>query len=329
MTTLSTSLKINQQRRPVYVNVSENDKPAHPNTLRPKLDVWTAFRIGMRLKTGSDGSLLSTSSRLLKLLPRPVRLSRALTPIDLVRWREFDFALDAVMRHMPAPRNVLDVSSPKLVPLTIASHVPGCHVVATDILDIEVDWVRKAGQRLGLMNLTTRTEDARQLRIADNRFDLVTSISVIEHIAPERDGELPAVREISRVLAPGGVAIITVPFSRNYFAEYVGGAVYERTTIDHKPNFFQRFYDHELLMRNIVGASGLELLSLRFIEERLFFRDPHTRVAKYVNASPRQNFVFGPLYPLISRVFLSPPKPLECCAKPYIACIVLRKPPVQ
>jgi SAM-dependent methyltransferase len=169
-------------------------------------------------------------------------------------------------------------------------------------------------------------QDARAFRYDDRRFDLITSISVFEHIAPEIDGELPAVREMARVLAPGGVAVLTVPFSKKYFADYVTGAAYERTGAAGEPIFFQRFYDHELLMRNIVRASGLELLELQFIEERYFLKDPRKRMAHYINGTARQTFWFGPLYPLLSHMFLSPPKPLEKCRKPYLACIVLRKP---
>jgi SAM-dependent methyltransferase len=279
----------------------------------------------MQLKTSSDGSISGTLSKLVKLAPQPVKLSRALAPIDFVRWREFDFALRAASHFMSSPGQVLDLSSPKLLPLTIASKVRGCHVVATDILDREVNWVRSAGDRLGLMNLTARVEDARQLRFPDNRFDLITSVSVIEHIAPEHGGEIPAMREIARVLAPGGIAVITVPFSRSYFADYHTGNVYERENTNGEPIFFQRFYDQGMLMSNIVAASGLELASLGFIEERLCWKDPHKRVAHYVNGSPMQNFFCGPFYPLLSRIFLSAPKPLDGCTKPYLACIVLRK----
>ena len=280
----------------------------------------------MRLKTGSDGSRLQTLRRLLGMVHQPTRLSRAVTPIDFVRWREFDFALRAVKQFAPAPDQVLDISSPKLLPLTIASQVRGCSVVATDILEREVNWVRGAGERLNLSKMTARVEDARRLRFGDNRFDLVTSISVIEHIAPESGGEIPAMQEIARVLAPGGVAIITVPFSRTYFADYQAGNVYERTSSDGEPIFFQRFYDLNMLMTNIVAASGLELASLQFIEERHFSDNPRRRVAHYVNGSARQMFWFGPWYPLLSHIFLSQPKPLEGCAKPYLACVVLRKP---
>lgn len=290
-------------------NAASDSTQSHACKVHQPLNVWTAYRLGLRLKS-------------------PWQLSRWLTPIDYVRYRELDFALRAVERYKPFPRRVLDISSPKLIPLAIAHQYPGALVRATDIVQHEIDWVTRSARMLHLPNLQPELADARQLAYDDNAFDLVTSISVFEHIAPEIDGELPAVREMARVLAPGGVAVLTVPFSRQYFADYVAGDVYERTGHPGKPIFFQRFYDLPLLQRNLIDASGLELLDLRFIEERYFLTDPRKRMAHYINATPRQRFWFGPLYPLLSHIFLSPPKALDRCSKPYLACIVLRKPQI-
>jgi SAM-dependent methyltransferase len=295
---------------------------------RGGLNVWTAYRLGLRLKTNTDGSAGAVATSLGRMWREPQRLSRALSPIDLVRWREFDFALRAVHRHAPGAARVLDISSPKLLPLALAAWLGARgQVCATDILQKEVDWVRGAADRLGLTNVECQVQDARRLPHPSGSFDLVTSISVFEHIAPEQDGEIPAVREMARVLAPGGTGIITVPFARRYFADYVTSAAYERDNPAGQPIFFQRFYDHHRLGRVFVESSGLQALSIRFVEERYFLSDPRKRLAHYVNGSARQQAWFGPLYPLIAHLFLSPPRSLEACgAKPYIACLVLRKP---
>jgi SAM-dependent methyltransferase len=322
MTTLSFPLRIHQAP-----SISEVFSYTEPTESRRRHDptIWSAFHIGMRLKTGADRTRVSLATNLARVSYRPRRLSRALTPIDLVRWREFDFAFKAISRHMRRPRHVLDISSPKLLPLTIASRIPGCNVTVTDILQREVDWTRISASKLALKNVHAHVEDARSMSFDSNRFDLITSISVFEHIAPEHGGEIPAVQEMARVLAPGGIAVLTVPFSHKYFADYQKGSVYERTATSDKPIFFQRFYDMNLLQRNIVDASGLELLSLTFIDERHFLTNPRRRMAHFVNGTPRQVFWFGPTYPLLAHFFLSQPKPLEACVKPYIACLILRK----
>lgn len=289
-----------------------------------RMNVWTAYRVGLRTKTNGDGSLRAVLGQLVRNLHRPERLSWTLRPMDLLRYREFDFALRTIST-LPQPARILDLSSPKLLPLTLASSLPGSECVATDILPAEVQWTQAKAQLLKIGNLRAQSQDARRLTYPSGSFDLVTSISVFEHIAPERGGDLPAIREMARVLRPGGHAVMTVPFSWYYLADYQQGNVYERQS-DGRPMFFQRFYNESLLRRNFVDHSGLELQSLGFIEEQYYYKDPRRRVAHLFNCSPAQNLVFGPLFPLLAHVFLSPPRPLAKCRKPYIACMVLRKP---
>lgn len=288
-------------------------------------DIWDAWRIGVRLRTGIDAAPKWGLGVAGKLAAHPAKALRYFSPIDYVRFREFDFALRAIRRFAPRAKRILDVSSPKLLPLTLAWHRPDAHIQATDILQHEVDWVGRQSARLQLNNISVHRCDARTLPLKDGSVDLYTSLSVFEHIAPEIDGELPAVREMARVLAPGGVAILTVPFSLKYFADYVAGTAYERSGSANEKIFFQRFYDEPMLRRNLIDASGLNEVYTRYIEERVFKDNPRRRLAHYINASPLQNKVFGVAYPLLSTFFLSSPKGLGKCRKPYIACLVLRR----
>ncbi len=59
--------------------------------------------------------------------------------------------------------------------------------------------------RLGLTNV--QTADATRLPFPDAAVDAVLACDVVEHLADDRR----ALRELARVLKPGGVAIITVP----------------------------------------------------------------------------------------------------------------------
>src|SRR5687768_4157745 len=124
------------------------------------LNVWTAYRLGFQLKSGVRGGAIPTARAIAKLATTPKQLSRCVSPIDYVRYREFDFALRAVQRHAASPRHVLDISSPKLVPLTLARQMPLATVHATDVLDREVNWVRGAADRLGLLNVKAEVQDA-------------------------------------------------------------------------------------------------------------------------------------------------------------------------
>ena len=296
------------------------------NALSRTIGVRHAWWLGARLAIKEWASHRSIGRRWFSLVRHPSYPITWLTPISYTRQREFAFIFKSIARRKPFPTAILDISSPKLLPVTVASSYPETRVTSIDILDSEVRWTTKAIAHLGLSNITARVADARALPFDNEKFDLVTSMSVFEHIAPETDGEIPAVRELARVLAPGGIALLTVPFSRTYFAEYHEGGVYERVSTDGQPIFYQRFYDLSLLQRNLVAASGLRPVSVNFIEERFFSRNPRKRLANYIGRTRRQTLAFGLFYSLLARIFLSEPKSLEECRKPYIACLVLQKP---
>lgn len=78
-------------------------------------------------------------------------------------------------------------------------------LLSCDINEQDVNYARALNA--GLPNLEYRVEDALNLSFEDNSFDLLISVDVIEHVGrPER-----MVEEASRVLKPGGVALITFP----------------------------------------------------------------------------------------------------------------------
>lgn len=293
------------------------------------MNVWNSYKIGFRAFPGTsdhaDPTRRGHSGKGRKILLFFYNIVYRIAPIDYVRWREFAFALGAINTYMPSPGKILDISSPKLLPLTFAANWKSSSVKSIDILENEVSSVETAGRRLRLENLSCERMDVRSLKFPDNSFDLVTAISVLEHIAPEKGGEAPAIKEIQRVLSPGGVVVLTVPFSSTYFAEYMKGTVYERKADPGENQFFQRFYDLKTIMDNIVGPSTLKLVSLCYIEERIFVNNPHKRLAHYISGTWLRTLFFGPFYPLLSHVFLSRPKSLKDCRNPYLACLVMRK----
>ena len=78
-------------------------------------------------------------------------------------------------------------------------------LTACDINEADIDYARQLNA--GNPNITYRVEDALGLSFADNTFDLVVSVDVIEHVGqPER-----MIEEVQRVLKPEGVALITFP----------------------------------------------------------------------------------------------------------------------
>lgn len=96
----------------------------------------------------------------------------------------------------------------------------------------------------------TRTEyeraDGRNLPCADESFDRVACVSVLEHVREEADGDTLVAQEMGRLLRPGGLAVVTLEVAKQWtpWAPPVG-----------------RLYDLEHIMSRVVEPSGLELLN--------------------------------------------------------------------
>ena len=216
------------------------------------------------------------------LRPRRARavLPRLLNPLSYPRGMEYALTLRGL--DLPEAARVLDIGSPKLLFLWLAAKTR-LELTATDIQDSFIPPARDLLERLGLAEqiggrLRLETQDARALTFPDDSFDAVYSISVLEHI-PD-DGDSLALREIARVLRPGGRLCLTVPFSTKYEEEWVGRDVFERRRQRGEKVFFQRRYDNDSLERRLVAPSGLRQ------GERAYFGEPALPFDRWWNRLP-------------------------------------------
>jgi SAM-dependent methyltransferase len=187
-----------------------------------------------------------------------------LSPMDSVRYFEFAFAWERL--SLPRGGRYLDVSSPRQFPLLVARRFRQARVelVNPDPSDLAV--TRTFVQALGLRcELHART--AAQCGGAQEPYDLVTTISVLEHIASPDDAE--AVRVLWDVLKPGGKLIVTVPCARDGFEEYLEHDEYGLGTPSTDGyHFFQRFYDEASLEAVFFRTAGHPTRSAVFGERR-------------------------------------------------------------
>ena len=180
--------------------------------------------------------------------PLPAALWRIWMPLDVDRVVELPWVAEQILRERP--QRVLDIASPKLLACWLAERAGVPEVVATDLWAQEVeDWRRLAPPIPGLR---FEPADATRLPYEDASFDAVYSASVLEHIRD--DGDLTAAQEIARVLRPGGIAAITVPYAREHRDEHVEHDLYgERYT--GTPLFFQRHYAAGTVDRLLAGGA--------------------------------------------------------------------------
>lgn len=106
-------------------------------------------------------------------------------------------------------------------------------------------------------------------------FDIVTCISVIEHFEGSTDTQ--AIQECARLLARGGVLVLTTLINEGFFAEFhlripVYGA---------ESTYYQRHYDLKGLQERLIEPSGLKEI------ERVYFGDYDFQCFERVMQKPK------------------------------------------
>jgi SAM-dependent methyltransferase len=261
------------------------------------------------------GAALAARGRLREAAPLLIR------PVNY--WRVVEYR--EVLRELNATRDdrILDIGSPKLLAVYLADTV-GAEVFATDLHERPLRRAVAIASARGLNSrLRMEVQDGRMLSYPHGWFTRVFSVSVLEHI-PER-GDIACAAEIGRVLAPGGRAVLTVPFSPSGGEEYRQRSYYWTEPAGNGASsgaFYQRRYSASDLRVRIIEPSGLRLCSVRYIGER-FPAPPGRELNDYLPA------ISGPLHPLLSRVFHTPAvEDWRQLRRPLCAVIVLQRAPL-
>lgn len=240
-------------------------------------------------------------------------------------WRRIEYEMVYQAGEFTAGDRVLDIGSPKLLAIYLAQH-DHAEVYATDIEPYFLDdyTLLKRLQGLPEERLHLAVEDGRKLSFSDHFFTKVYSISVIEHI-PD-DGDTECVREIARVLAPGGRCLLTVPFAPESRMEYRSADSFywagssAASEGEGEGTFFQRRYSEDDLYQRLIEPSGLTLRSVQYVGENILANSPH----EFCDYLP---LYLGPIHPIASRLVLGKPVPSwKDVKKPLCAFIALEKP---
>lgn len=174
-------------------------------------------------------------------------------PLDSFRYFEFDFMWRSIQGEKI--RRYLDVSSPRLFPLMVTDRKADAeeiHLINPDQRDLGK--TEELAKELGLDgHCHFHPELISDVKFAPASFDLITCMSVLEHITDDTG----AVAKLWELLAPGGRLLLTIPCARTAQEEYMNQDDYQLGSLGNEEFlFFQRFYDQDLLDSRIYSITG-------------------------------------------------------------------------
>jgi len=121
--------------------------------------------------------------------------------------------------------------------------------------------------------------DFHQLPLGSSRFDLITCIDVIEHLADDRR----AIHELARILRPGGLLVVSVPAFMSLWGDH-----------DELYGHHRRYRTGEV--RERLEAAGLRVRKLSYFEPAFFvplwlYRNWKKRMVTAGGLAERDDFV--------------------------------------
>lgn len=173
-------------------------------------------------------------------------------PMDSVRYFEFDFMWRTLSEA--SFRSYLDVSSPRLFPIVLMLKK---NELFAELINPDASDLSSTAQLIKALGLETRC-NLRDCLISaapfePGVFDVVTSISVVEHIPQDTQ----AVQKMWDLLKPGGRLLLTLPCAAQTSEQYINRSEYGLLAPDEEGYFFfQRLYDQRLLEERIFSITG-------------------------------------------------------------------------
>lgn len=206
---------------------------------------------------------------------------------DFSLWRLIEYPVVTRMLEVRPGDTVLDIGSgTSSYPLMLARE--GATVVVAELDEERVRWQRRKVLEVGAGpgRVLPVVADATRLPFGDGSFRRVSAVSSIEHIPDDRS----VGREIARVLAPGGVAVISVPYTFGERAHFFRGVrdftrIGRNEFVRARDGGLVRFYTEADVEERFGGPVGCRVTARHYFGRALLNGCYHeTRLTRYWNS---------------------------------------------
>ncbi len=192
-------------------------------------------------------------------------------PLDSTRYFEMEIANTwSAELH---PQHCIDVSSPKLFPLMLlsAQEIKSLQVCNPDVGDLQHTRSFLAAFEDDVIEVTYHSLRLKELVKEGLTGDLVTSISVMEHIPDENSFE-----DLWKLVSPGGYLFVTLPCAKFSWDQYISS--YDYGVLEQGDTgytFWQHYFDQSDVDARILRVCGEPVKSCIWGEKRkgTFFRN--------------------------------------------------------
>lgn len=211
---------------------------------------------------------------IINLLPNyKMKIKHFLNPIDAVRYLEFSYLYKFLSKNNLKDLNILDASSPYIMAYILTANN---QIISTNINERESENFKQTPK------LKFELQDTTTLPYYINQFDLVYSISVVEHIY---DNYIQAIKEMIRVTKNGGYIYLTFPVSKKYTEEWQEYNEYGHQHEKNKKFFFQYRFDEKYVDNFLSQIKNVEIVSKDIFWEKI--NNSYNTMIKLANFNTR------------------------------------------